>query len=125
MAINDRQGKDLKPYSLTHIFNQGFDQEFQVPVFELLNFDPLTNALKRVTTNAMGEYSTNDVEEVGAVTYIGKEDPDGGWYVQKIDTTSGTSIRYASVSNNPSIGSYTAAWTDRTTLTYGTYSEAF
>jgi len=123
MAINTDGIK--KKYSLEHISNMGFDEEFQVPVFELLSYDPVANAMKRVTTNAFGEYGTNDIEETGSVTYIGKEDPSGDWYIQKIDTSTGTQIRYATASNNGAVSDYTAAWTDRAGLTYGTYAQAF
>ena len=69
-------------------------------------------------------YGTNDVEEASAtVTYVGKEKPDGTWLVMKIDTTSGTTIRYASEVNNALVTDYAAAWAARATLTYGTYSE--
>lgn len=127
MAINT--GNHDKIYSPNHIMNMGFDREFQLPTTQLVQFDPLTNGglggLKRVTTNAMGEYVVNDIEETGGVTYLGKEDMAGDWFIQKIDETTGTSIRFATIKNNASITSYTNAWTDRATLTYGTYAEAF
>lgn len=73
----------------------------------------------------LSEYGTNDVEEASSViTYVGKEKRDGTWLVMKIDTSSGTSIRYASVENNALITAYDDAWTGRATLTYGTYAEA-
>ena len=94
--------------------------------FELLSHDPVANALKRVTTNAMGEYVTNDVVEPSAtLSYIGKEDAAGDWYIQSVDTTSGTSVRFATEANNPTYTTYATAWADRATLTYGTYGSAF
>lgn len=122
-----------KKYSLEHIINMGFDEEFQVPAVELLGYDPLikdadgniVGGLKRITTSAFGDYGTNDIEEIGALTYIGKEDAGGDWYIQKIDTTSGTTIRYATAKNNANTASYSAAWTDRASLSYGTYGTAF
>lgn len=69
-------------------------------------------------------YKTNDVEEASAtVTYIGSEKSAAGWMVQKIDTTTDTVMRYASVVNNPAVTTYAAAWTARATLTYDIYSE--
>jgi hypothetical protein len=124
MAINDTN----RIHSIEHIFNASFDKEHQMLGVELIGYDPLAsspaNALKRITVNALGEYATNDIEEVGAVTYVGKEDPAGDWYLQKIDKSSGTSIRYATVKNNATYTNYTDAWTDRASLTYGTYSQA-
>lgn len=70
------------------------------------------------------KYETNDVEEVGAVTYIGKEKSAAGWMIQKIDSTSGVVMRYASVINNPTVTTYADAWTNRaSTLVYDIYSE--
>ena len=113
-------------YSEQNIQNNSYDEDFGVNVVELLSYDPISDALKRVTTNAMGEYITNDVVEPSAtLTYVGKEDADGDWYIQSIDTTSGTSIRFATEANNPTYITYATAWTDRATLTYGTYGNAF
>lgn len=74
----------------------------------------------------LARFGTCDVEVASAtVTYVGKEDKDGSWLVQKIDTTSGTSIRYATVTNNPGYLNYSAAWAARASLTYQTYGSAF
>jgi len=113
-------------YSEQNIQNNSYDEDFGVNVVELLSYDPIGDVLKRVTTNAMGEYVTNDVAIPSAtLTYVGKEDADGDWYIQSIDTTSGTSIRFATETNNPTYTAYADAWTDRATLTYGTYGSAF
>lgn len=70
-------------------------------------------------------YGTNDVEEASAtVTYVGKEKADGTWLLMKIDTTTGTVIRYASQANNALVTDYASAWAARATLTYGTFAEA-
>ena len=131
MALSDQNIK--KPYSLEHIINMSFDPEFQVSAVELLGYDPLAKdedgnivgGLKRITTSALGDYGINDIEEVGAVTYIGKEDANGEWFIQKIDQSSGTSWRYATQKNNASTTTYTDGWTNRGSLTFGTYSQAF
>lgn len=67
----------------------------------------------------------NDVEKIGEITYVGMEDNKPTWFVQKIDKTSGLSIRYATIINNPTIDNYSDAWSSHTDLIYGTYSEAF
>jgi hypothetical protein len=127
-------GRDSnKIHSLEHIFNLSFDKEYQMLGVELVGFDPLgadpagnrVGALKRITTNAIGEYRMNDRVDVGTDTWVGFEDPEGDWIIQKIDQSSGTSIRYATIINNTSTTSYSDAWTNRATLTYGTYSQAF
>ena len=113
-------------YSSQNILNNSYDEDFGVNIVELLSYDPIGDVLKRVTTNAMGEYITNDVAEPSAtLTYVGKEDADVDWYIQSVDTTSGTSIRFATETNNPTYTTYSTAWTDRATLIYGTYGSAF
>jgi hypothetical protein len=79
-----------------------------------------------IGTVKLDEYGTNDIAEPSAtITYVGKEKGDGSWLLMKIDTSSGTVIRYASIVNNATVTSYAAAWTARaTTNVYGTYSEA-
>lgn len=77
-------------------------------------------------TATLKMFETNDVtDKVDNVTKIGKETSNGGWLVLKIDETSGVEIRFATMSNNASVKTYSDAWTNRDTLTYGTYSQAF
>jgi len=69
---------------------------------------------------------TNNIDEVSStLTYVGKEDKDGAWVIQKIDTSSGTSITYATQTNNPTYDNYSDAWTNRASLTYSAYKDAF
>lgn len=71
------------------------------------------------------EYAVNDVASPSAtITYVGKESQAGAWLVQKVDTTSGVVVRYASIANNALVVGYAAAWAARAGLTYGTFSEA-
>lgn len=74
---------------------------------------------------ALREYGTNDVAVSGDITYVGKEKLDGTWLVLKIDVSSDTEIRYASLLNNGAVADYAAAWAGRAGLSYGTYAEAF
>lgn len=74
--------------------------------------------------------SINDVEQSSdkKTTWEGRGASDGSWSLTKIMTDSGGSfaIRYATVVNNPTVTDYTTAWNARkTTLIYGTYSQAF
>jgi hypothetical protein len=95
---------------------------------------PLTDTQLRATdvpvtlageTVVLNEYGVNDVATAGAVTYVGKEKSDGTWLVVKVDESSGTVIRYASVINNALVADYATAWAARaTTLVYGTYGAA-
>ena len=76
-------------------------------------------------STTLDKYNTNDIIESGSVTYICKERADGEWMVLKIDSTTNNVFRYATVLNNSSITTYSDAYTNHATLTYGTYSEAF
>jgi len=88
---------------------------------EEYNGDIKTNGLPVRTS-----FNTNEIEEASStVTYIGLENEDGAWYIKKIDTSSGTVFSHATETNNGSYDNYTDAWTNRATLTYGDYSEAF
>jgi hypothetical protein len=52
-------------------------------------------------------------------------DADGAWMIVKIDSSSGTSFTYATITNNPTqTTGYADAWADRATLTYNVYSTA-
>ena len=71
-------------------------------------------------------YGLNDFEEVSSVlAYIGKQDVEGAWLLQELDTTAGVVLRYASVVNNPGVVTYANAWAGRAGLTYGLYAEVF
>ena len=70
-------------------------------------------------------YITNNIDEtLSTTTYIGKEDREGHWLIQKIDETSGTVFTFASMKNNPDTYAYSNAWSQFATLSYGTYNEA-
>ena len=61
-----------------------------------------------------------------STTYVGKEDKDGVWMVQKISVSGTvTTLTYATVLNNGAVLTYASAWTNRATLTYGTFAQAF
>ena len=76
--------------------------------------------------SAQGAFGINDVATPSATTtYVGKSDKDGVWLVQKIDTTSGVSIGWASVTSNAGYLTYASAWAARASLTFGRYDEAF
>lgn len=70
--------------------------------------------------------SVNDIDEASStLTYMGKEDGDGIWIIQKIDESSNpTLFTYASEKNNSSYKTYSAAWTARAGLNYNNYEVA-
>lgn len=70
-------------------------------------------------------FKLNDLDEASdTVTYLGKEAFDGTWYIQKMDTTTGIAMGHATRKNNTSTTNYSDAWTARTSLSYGDYSQA-
>lgn len=66
------------------------------------------------------QYQVNDLDTVSTTTYIGKAKVDGTWLIERIvETGDDLAKDYANESNNATVTTYTAAWTDRLTLTYG------
>lgn len=101
-------------------------------------YDDTAKAFKNVTVDASGNsidqyeltsnYEVNHVDDytTTSVTYVGKEDRDGVWWIMKIDESGNFPvITHATVTNNASLTSYSAAWTARVTATYGVFSTAF
>lgn len=79
------------------------------------------NGVLKSTTS----FQVNDFEELTDILYVGMENADGTWWLKKLDESSTPStLQHATVKNNPSTTSYTTAWTNRATLTYGDYSDA-
>ena len=69
--------------------------------------------------NAIDDYTTT------GVTYFCYESADGTWMIKQLDETGNYPVySYATVANNPTLTSYTLAFADRVTATYGDYSEA-
>lgn len=69
----------------------------------------------------LGDYYTNDIDDYSEtnIMYIGKEKEDGTWLILKIDMNSGTVIRGATETNNAAYTTYSDAWSNRLSLTYG------
>jgi len=80
-------------------------------------------ATSGVTTET-SRFQENDVELAdGDIYYIGGEDINGFWWIKRIDDSgSPIPIQHATIKNNPTVTSYTDAWTNRATLTYGDYA---
>lgn len=81
---------------------------------------PITGSIT-ASASTLADFSTNNLDE-GATSYFGQTKPDGTWLVLKVTDTS---VGYATVSNNGTVTSYTDAWTNKATLTYGRFDEAF
>jgi len=122
-SLRKKSNVDTEQY----LQNWSFDEDFGVLAFELLGFDSVNNVMKRITTDALSHFGTNDVDKSSSTLfYEGLEDAGGTWQIVKISISGNiTSNRFATKTNNPSNTSYSDAWTNRATLTYGTYSQAF
>jgi hypothetical protein len=88
--------------------------------------NPITSTNPLPTTGSGGggggggvldAYALNDLLE-GTPMYMGKAKIDGTWLIQRFNSSTGE-MRYANVSNNGGVTTYSSAWTNRTTLTYG------
>lgn len=114
-------------YSEQNILNESFDKDFGVLAVELLGYDPITDSVKRVTIDALNHYATNDIDTPDADTvYEGLEEADGSWQVVKtLKDGTQNHMRFATVNNNSTYTSYSAAWTNRAILNFDLYSIAF
>lgn len=83
------------------------------------NGNPITvnNPLPVTGGSAANGYSLNDFED-GTTLYVGKVKSDGTWLLQRFN---GGAMRYANLSNNSGVPSYSSAWSSRAALNYGTY----
>lgn len=102
--------------------NTGFAQEPVVDDDGNLQIDVVatTDTDTKWGTNHIDDYTTADT------TYIGKEKADGTWWIIKIDETGNFPVfTHASVTNNPTLTTYSTAWAARTTATYNIYESAF
>lgn len=121
VEINREMSEKLSSIDIASRMKVQFPESFQVS-------NPITGYATEATLQQIrdDEYGLNDYEVASAtITYVGKERNDGAWMVTEIDSTTGYAITYATVANNPSVTTYTDAWTDRATLTYGSFSGAF
>lgn len=76
----------------------------------------------------LGSYQTNDIIEVGNQTddiYVGKSDPDGKWYIRRVQSISEEliEVRHANISNNPTFLTYESALNSYATLDYRLLNE--
>jgi hypothetical protein len=66
-------------------------------------------------------YQVNELDDAGGgVTYVGKAKVDGKWLIEKLTETGDDLAKvYANESNNIGTTTFTTAWTNRASLTYG------
>ena len=110
-----------------------FPTEYPLPAAQVATLTPLAHPTEfplptsQVTTlTPAPKFEVNEIEEASAtLQYIGAENAAGDWWIRSLDTTSGFVFGHATELNNVTYTDYSTAWTNRATLTYGDYSEAF
>lgn len=70
-------------------------------------------------TSPTDRYKFTDYDDSGLVQYFGYTDENGGWYIMALDTGN-REARYAKGDSD-----YTTAWTGRSGISYGYFSEIF
>lgn len=86
----------------------------------------MVDSQNNVLTSQSDRFGLNHTYKSGGTTYLGQEDIEENWIVQKIVKSGGTiTMTYATKKNNTTINAYTYAWSHRADLEYGRYSEAF
>ncbi len=89
-----------------------------IPTFVTLNPDGTIP----ISSGGQASYSVNDMDDSAATEYYGFTTADATYQIRKV-TDSGVS--YATISNNSGTADYTTAWSNKTSLTYGRFDEAF
>lgn len=84
----------------------------------------------QVEIRGFDAYQLNHIDDgntTANVTYLGAQDQDAKYAITKIDETTAPLplFTYATIKNNAATTDYSTAWTNRATLTYGLYSQAF
>jgi len=80
----------------------------------------MTDKIIRPSVATLPEYALCEVDDVDSTyTYIGKENKDGYWLIQRI-TNSTNSIVYAA-----GVGSLSSVWSTRSTQTYSQFNQVF
>ena len=114
--LNDRGVNDIKPYSLQHIFNQSYDRDAQVVVFEPVGYDGQTVQKQNADNLATQlDFSGGDNPIYIGLAAPGTLTSEAKWQIRKL-TYSGdnpTQIKYANGSPN-----FNQIYDDRASLTY-------
>jgi hypothetical protein len=82
---------------------------------------PITGSIT-ATPSTLADFSVNDIDDAGVTEYYGFTKPDATYMVKKITSTG---VSYATILNNSGTADYSTAWSNRVSLTYGRFDEAF
>lgn len=83
-----------------------------------------TNGNQKTRSDSLFHTNKVDTTTTAGVIYICEEDKDGVWRFTRINTTT-KDFEYATITNNPTMTTYSLAFTNRATLTYQLYAQAF
>lgn len=92
---------------------------------DIANSQNLPTGNESSANETTDKFGVNAMVTLGSITYIGMEEKNGFWFIKKMDETTGMVLGYATINNNSNYSSYSDAWTNKATLTYGNYSQAF
>jgi hypothetical protein len=115
-------------FPIQDIENRGANKRFDgFPMVQIVAYDSVNDCLRGITLDGLAHFATNDIDKASStVLYEGLTDSSGTWQIVKTETTGDvTSLRFATTVNNPATTDYATAWTNRATLEYDYYFEAF
>jgi hypothetical protein len=117
MAVNDRSGGDITPYSQQHILNQSFDQDTQLLIIEQGGFDGQN--IQKLVASAV----TMKIDYVSGTNpiYLGIAAPGTAtsaafWQIKKMDYDGNNNVM--SIAYAGGTPSFNSIWDDRATLSY-------
>jgi hypothetical protein len=111
---NQTKGNVSAKKVVVHYYSPGTDTLLPINTDNPL---PITGSIT-ASASTLADFSANDLGD----PYFGFTKPDGTWLVLN---KSATTVSYATVTNNGTVTSYTDAWTNKATLTYGRFDQAF
>ena len=110
--------KNSAEYPWSDVGHSATDQKVPVTLYDSTGTE--ISIAKSFSLNHIDDATTADT------VYLGSETLDGEWKILKIDQSGAFPVfTYASVTNNPTLTSYTTGWAGRVTATYNVYATAF
>lgn len=83
----------------------------------------LVDKQRHVVVSVEDRWVLNNTEKIGNTTYIGNEDSSANYQITKVVKSGQTiAMTYATKVNNPTITTFTYAWSHKDTITYNKYS---
>ncbi len=83
---------------------------------------PVLDGTITVEPTTLADFSVNDLDDSTSTEYYGFTKPDGTYLVKQLTDTV---LGYATIANNGGVADYATAWSNKLTLIYGRFDEAF